>query len=259
MRVATRRLRSTFRSFEPLLDGDALTSLASELRWLTGELGAVRDGEVLYAALRADVEALPVELVLGPVAARLHIDVLAPTLRARESLLETLSSTRYTELLDALDAVCAEPPFLPVAAEPARAVLPRLLRRALRTTRRQLAAAAALPAPEREVAAHRARRSAKRLRYAAEAVADVVGTPATRLAALGEEVQEVLGIHQDDAVARAELRRVALRAHAAGENALTYGVLIGRAAARADQLGADVERLRSTLDKRSLRRALHAG
>lgn len=47
-RVAIRRLRSAFWLFRPLFDGDARAAiLAAELRWLAGELGDVRDIDVL--------------------------------------------------------------------------------------------------------------------------------------------------------------------------------------------------------------------
>ncbi|WP_333776327.1 CYTH and CHAD domain-containing protein, partial [Streptomyces sp. IBSBF 3136] len=47
MRVATRRMRSTFRTFGTILDPAATTPLAGELKWLATELGADRDQEVL--------------------------------------------------------------------------------------------------------------------------------------------------------------------------------------------------------------------
>lgn len=51
-RVALRRLRTAFWLFKPLLDGDARAPLfASELRWLAGELGEVRDIDVLVPQL----------------------------------------------------------------------------------------------------------------------------------------------------------------------------------------------------------------
>jgi CHAD domain-containing protein len=48
---------------------------------------------------------------------------------------------------------------------------------------------------------HEARIKAKQARYAAEAVVDVLGRPAVRLGAAAKSVQEVLGEHQDGAIA----------------------------------------------------------
>ena len=70
MRVACRRMRSTFQSFRALLDRSRTDDLVVELRWLAGELGGARDLEVQEARITADVAALPPELALGPVAAQ---------------------------------------------------------------------------------------------------------------------------------------------------------------------------------------------
>ena len=70
MRVACRRMRSTFQSFRALLDRSRTDDLVVELRWLAGELGGARDLEVQEARIGADVAALPPELALGPVAAQ---------------------------------------------------------------------------------------------------------------------------------------------------------------------------------------------
>src|SRR5262245_34430700 len=52
MRTSTRRLRSTLRTFCPLLDGEWARPLEDELKWLAGLLGAVRDLDVLEERLR---------------------------------------------------------------------------------------------------------------------------------------------------------------------------------------------------------------
>jgi CHAD domain-containing protein len=55
---------------------------------------------------------------------------------------------------------------------------------------------------DRDAALHDVRKAAKRLRYAAEAAAEVLGPRAVRLAAVSEAVQEALGEHHDSVVAR---------------------------------------------------------
>ncbi len=67
MRVASRRLRSTLRSFGHIMPRDATAGLAADLKWLGGVLGAARDGEVLAGHLRGGLRQLPVELRIGPV------------------------------------------------------------------------------------------------------------------------------------------------------------------------------------------------
>ena len=55
MRVATRRLRATLRSFGQVIPRSDTERLAGELKWLGGLLGAARDGEVLPAHLQASL------------------------------------------------------------------------------------------------------------------------------------------------------------------------------------------------------------
>src|SRR5919198_4630559 len=54
-RVATRRWRSTLRTFGRLLDPEWSAALSMELSWLAGLLGTVRDADVLLAGLRRDL------------------------------------------------------------------------------------------------------------------------------------------------------------------------------------------------------------
>lgn len=69
MRVATRRLRSTLRTFRGLWDRPRSEALRDELKWLGVQLGRVRDGQVMATALAGAVHREPPELVAGPVAA----------------------------------------------------------------------------------------------------------------------------------------------------------------------------------------------
>src|SRR5215472_8670210 len=71
-RVAVRRLRSTLRTFRPLLPAADLDSIRAELRWLGASLGQVRDAQVMSDRLIAAVDAEPPELVVGPVLARVR-------------------------------------------------------------------------------------------------------------------------------------------------------------------------------------------
>ncbi|MET7396041.1 CYTH and CHAD domain-containing protein [Dactylosporangium sp. NPDC005572] len=236
MRVATRRLRSTIRSFAPLLpavtdSGWALDRLHDEIKWLTGILGEVRDGDVMGERLTTAVAAEPPELVLGPVAARVEQFLAGRTAAARERLIAGLDSERYTGLLVELDA------FVDAAAgQVARKQLMRLAHRALRRADRRLAAAEHTPpdAPAlpghatRDERMHEARKAYKRARYAAELVAPIAGAKATKLADRLTDLQDVLGAHQDSIVTGELLRELAVQAYAAGENAFTYGLLHAR-------------------------------
>ncbi|MFE9372447.1 CHAD domain-containing protein [Streptomyces sp. NPDC006711] len=256
MRVTTRRLRSAFTSYAKVLDRTVTDPLGDELKWLARELGAVRDGDVLAQRLDAHIRALPTTLVLGPVTARLRVHRVAQHAEARRTTLAALDSPRQLALLGALDRLLADPPLLPGAHRPAARVLRQAVRKDHRRLARRLDTALALaPGPERDRALHAARKAAKRARYSAQAATPVLGKPAKKLAKRLKAVQNTLGDHQDSVVARAALRTLAARAHAAGETAFTWGLLYGREEARA----AARERELPQVWARARRARLHGG
>ncbi|MBL1098161.1 CYTH and CHAD domain-containing protein [Streptomyces coffeae] len=241
MRVATRRLRSAFRSYRKVLDRTVTDPIGAELKWLAAELGIDRDREVLTARIEERLAEVPVELRLGPVAARLRIWSEARRKGSRGRLIEVLDGERYLALLDRLDALLADPPLRPAAASPAgEVILKAVLRDYQRLADRVETGLHAPASPDRDTILHEARKDAKRARYAAEAARPALGKPAKRFAKLMTGVQELLGDHQDSVVARDALRELAVQSHAAGESAFTYGLLHGReealAAAREREL-----------------------
>jgi CHAD domain-containing protein len=100
-------------------------------------------------------------------------------------------------------------------------VLPRLVRRPWRHLRQAVDALGDDPDDE---ALHEVRIRSKRLRYAAEAAAPVIGRPAKRLASAVALVQGVLGDLNDAVVAEQWLRQAAKSA--APSTALVAGELI---------------------------------
>jgi len=239
MRVASRRLRSTLQSFGAVIPRPATAQLVAELRWLGGVLGEARDAEVLAGRLRRHLQALPAELVLGPVEARVQGHFARVQAAARREVLAALDSPRYFALLDTLDQLLAGPPLTADAARPAGDVLPGSARRAYRRTDRRLRRARhAPPGPRREAAYHEARKAAKRARYAGEAASPAIGRPARRFTRQLKKIQSVLGDQHDAIVARGVDRELGISAHLAGENAFTYGLLYQQE----DQLDAIVAR-----------------
>lgn len=241
MRVATRRLRSAFRSHRAVLDREATDPLAAELKWLAAELGVDRDREVLDARLLAALDTVPRTLQLGPVRGRLRRWSAAREAGSRGRLLEILDGDRYLALLDALDTLLADPPLRPAAAKAPEKVLAKAIRKDYARVAARLERALALdPGPERDTALHEARKAAKRARYAAEPAAPALGRPARRLAKGMKGVQRLLGDHQDSVVAREALRNLAVQANGAGESSFTWGLLYAReeaaAAAREQEL-----------------------
>ncbi|MEU4199349.1 CHAD domain-containing protein [Streptomyces sp. NPDC039022] len=229
MRVATRRLRSAFRSYGAVLDRSVTDPISDELKWLAGELGVDRDREVLAERLREGLRELPRELRLGPVAARLRLWSQRRRLGSRQSLLAVLDGARHLALLESLHTLLADPPLRPAAARPpGRTMAKAVLKDYRRLDGRMAAALAAPPGPERDEALHAARKAAKRVRYAAEAATPVLGRPAKKFATRMKRVQQLLGEHQDSVLARAALRDLAVQAHGAGEGGFSFGLLYGR-------------------------------
>ncbi|MFD3514550.1 CHAD domain-containing protein [Streptomyces sp. NPDC058657] len=234
MRVATRRMRSAFKTYKKILDPAVTDPIGEELKWLAGELGVDRDQEVLAARLRARLAALPRTLLLGPVHGRLRIWSVARGSGSRQRTLAVLDSERYLQLLLSLDALLADPPLRKAAAKSAADVLPKALAKDFaRLATRTEHALSLPPGTARDLAMHEARKAAKRLRYAAESARPALGAPANRLRTRVKAVQGVLGEHQDSVVARAELRNLAIQAHAAGETAFVWGLLHGQEEAAA--------------------------
>jgi CHAD domain-containing protein len=243
MRVATRRLRSTLRSFGHIIRRDRTQRLAAELKWLGTALGGARDAEVLTGHLLERLHDMPAELVIGPVQARVQGHFASRHADARTALLEALDSERYFSLLDELDKLMAEPPWTPQAARPAADVLPAAARRPYRQVRRRMRGARRARAGQpTDEALHEARKAAKRARYAGEAMAPAIGKKARRFAQQMKKVQSVLGDHQDAVIARQVERELGLGAHLAGENAFSYGLLYGRDTCDAARLQAQAWR-----------------
>lgn len=239
MRVATRKLRSTLRSFGKVLDRDATVDIATELRWLAGVLGEARDQEVIQERVEACLAATPSEDVLGPLAAKLSQQFAREHTEAHARALAELDTDRYYALLDALDALTADPPLTPLTGKRGRKALPPLVKRTTRKLDKAVAAVAEHPeGPERATALHTVRKAAKRARYAAELVAPLLGKDATRSAKRFKAVQSLLGDHQDAVQTRRFLRILGGRGHLAGQNGFTVGIWYEQQAAAADDVDA---------------------
>jgi CHAD domain-containing protein len=254
MRVASRRLRSTLRSFRHILRQDATSGLAADLKWLGGVLGAARDGEVLAAHLRSGLRQAPVELRIGPVEARIQGHFSSVRAAARTELLAALDSDRYFLLLDDLDRLLAGPPLTAKAARPATDALPVAVRRTFRQADRRMHRAwHAAPGQRRNEALHQARKSARRARYAAESMAPATGGNAARFAKRMKRVQSVLGEHQDAVIAGVAARDLGISAHLADESAFSYGLLCERAACDGERLQAEARHIWNKVSRKSAR------
>jgi CHAD domain-containing protein len=225
MRVAARRLRSALKTFGPLVDDVWAKSLREELAWVADALGAARDGEVLLARLRRQLEELPPELVLGPVRARIDSELGGDLVAARAQAVETLRTERYLSLVDRLVEAAWEPMTTGLAEAATREALPACVGSTWRRLARDASRLCKPNATDEDW--HEARIAAKQVRYAAEAVVPFFGKPAKTMAAKVEAVQELLGEHQDAVIAAATLRRLAT-GQRIGSGAFTLGLLYGK-------------------------------
>ncbi|ACY95865.1 CHAD domain containing protein [Thermomonospora curvata DSM 43183] len=261
MRVAVRRIRSALRSYAPLLDPVRIAPLEPELRWLAEVLGEVRDLEVLRMRFTDRLER---PYGLHPAASQSWLEALSKREKsAYRRMNTTLTQPRYFALLDALDALVADPPLSERAFRPAVAELPRLVTRQWRRLTRKYEAIATAKDPEE--ARHDARKAAKRARYAAElaaaalrelkpqaadgarpakgkgkkrkasrrAAAEPARSPAelaeiaAQTAAHAKRLQEVLGGYQDGVIAMQHLRAAAAERSTTPAEAFVLGVLYG--------------------------------
>jgi CHAD domain-containing protein len=218
-RVATRRLRSLMRSTRDRVDDPERSArLQSELRWLGGLLGEVRDRDVLIDYLVEELASIEEAASFGAI-----LEVLdGEREQARQTLLAALDSERYRTLLDEL----GRPPALRDGE--------RLESAAAAEYGRLRKAAEKLGKDSADDELHRVRIRAKRARYAAEALGSE-----KRFVSRAKRLQDVLGEHQDAAVAEGRIRELLAEVRGTGRTAFVAGRLIERqhqrrSAARAD-------------------------
>jgi CHAD domain-containing protein len=215
MRKACRRLRGALGTYRPLVDRDRTDPIREELRWLARSLGPARDDEVVVER----IDGLLRDQACDVTAARQMLERHAAVRAAEDAALlgETLCSQRYFELRTALDRLAAEPPWTSTADEPARDVLPTLVRKEWKRARRR----------HRDAAdPHEVRKAVKRLRYAYELL-EPVWDSATKPGDAAATVTSILGDRQDTIVAREWLLTMA---HSGASGAA--GFVFGRAHAQ---------------------------
>jgi CHAD domain-containing protein len=248
MRVVTRKIRSLLRGSEDSFGIADDSWLLAELKLLAGILGVARDAEVLAEKYENALDALPDELVRGPVRERLVEGAKRRYHAGWKRSLAAMRSERYFRLLDGLEAlVAAEPPSSESGAEPDQVTVVGAYKRVRKAAKRAAASAADddVSAKDTDEALHGIRKRAKQLRYTAAALGD------DKVAEKAKTIQSLLGDHQDSVVSRTHLSEEATTAHGAGEDTFTYGVLYqleSEVARRSeDQLGRALKQLKKTV------------
>ena len=215
LRVATRRSRALLRAGRGLVASGWAEPLRTELKWLGGLLGPVRDLDVLLVHL--DSEAASLEQDDARAFRRLRARLVSQRTRDRNELLEAMRSERYFRLLDTL-AGAAE-----AAAGELPQPLPEIAGQAFARLRKVVKALPRRPADDE---LHAVRIETKRARYAAELAAPDLGKQGARFLERAKELQDVIGEHQDAVVAEDRLRELALRG--GGKTGLAAGRLVER-------------------------------
>ena len=116
--------------------------------------------------------------------------------------------------------------------------------------RRLRSAVRQLPEQPTDPELHRIRILAKRARYAAEAVAPVIGADAAAFARAAAKLQTILGEHQDSVTAQAWLRG----ARVTGRRAFVAGELIALEHVAAQKARKDWPKVWKALDRKRLRK-----
>lgn len=234
MRVAARTLRSSLRTFGPLVDAEWSRDLRDRLRDAASALGEARDTEVHLERLTRHADAL------APEDRDRVVPVVEAWLRrrsavARDAVLAELAGPRHLALLIDLVEAARAPRLTDASREPADEVLPALVR-GTHTKLRKAVRGLTPQSPAGDW--HQVRIRAKRARYAAEAVAPVLGDAAAAWGAAAEQVTDLLGDHHDSAVARVMLRDLAHDSDVDEPRGYALGLLDGVEAA---QQRADLE------------------
>jgi CHAD domain-containing protein len=218
-----------------LLDPAWSATLRDELQWLGRELGAAREAEVLLGHLREHAHSAgpEIERDAQPLLARAVAELAAARLR----VVAAMDTARYLDLVDLLVHGAMAPRLRPSAATATTRDFVRLARRPWKRVARAYAALGSEPT---DAALHDLRIRTKRARYAVEAVAGAAGGEQPRkFASALSALQDVLGAHQDAAVALIWVHDHASRSHPAEASAA--GVLAGL-------LRADAQTARDGLD-----------
>lgn len=205
MRVAARRMRSTLRLLKPYYRLKQIKRLQKRLRWLSKQLGAVRDLDVLLA----DLETREVDGKND-----LIEKLSAKHQKAAKALTQALGSDAFAALVQKLAAFALDPddPLatrMPMPVE-VRHLVPVLLHQQLAAVRGFNPLFETDSAPDYGML-HALRIAFKRLRYATGAFSDVLGPTSAGFIAALKPVQDHLGRLNDVVVFEKRLAKYAGR------------------------------------------------
>lgn len=244
MRVGTRRIRASVQLFAGVIHGSRMRIYKRDLPWLGQAAGSVRDCDVMEALLRDCGHHLEPALATASASIADAISTRRDAEHAR--FVAQLRTPRYTQMcarladpllrraLPSTDAGCNAPAMIAPIARSVRKAGKRIARNAP-------------PA-----LFHRLRVRIKRLRYALEMLIELGGKRSRKALMRLEQMQELLGVHQDTVTATAWLREYALGEQGvAAETLMAVGATIQMLVDRRQQL--------ATRAYRQWRKTIHSG
>jgi CHAD domain-containing protein len=204
LRTSTRRLRSDLRAFRDMVEPHWAEEIEGELKWFTGLLGEVRDVDVLSRRIKralslqddSDTEAM----------APMFEELTARHARTLRALRNALQGDRYRNLVASLQHAIEHPALMDEAHSPCRTVIPPLAKAAWRRLKKP---AKELRPTDPDEQFHEVRKRAKRARYNAEMIAEILGRSAAKCARRFirrvTRLQDTLGEHQDAIITAREI------------------------------------------------------
>ncbi len=221
-RAARSRIGSVLQVYSSLFAAGSTDRLQEQLQDFGAVLEAAGDLQMLHRRLGGQLNEEPAEyasVALG------RIDAEFATVRpaAVAAVAEWIRSDSYLAMLRELDEFVSTPPFSRRATKAATAELSTQLAAAWRDLRSLVDQA--LADPSESPVLHEVHQGAGALRYAAEAASATLGESTVVFAAAIEEVQEVLGEHQDALSTAAWLAELARRPDTDGVAGFVFGRL----------------------------------
>jgi CHAD domain-containing protein len=204
------------------------------LKWYADMLGPVRDRDILSSRLAKQIADLPPEQVRGPVEAEIRKTLDAEREHALRQLDEALRSRRYEHLIQLLRGWRAAPPLTDAAREDAAEAV-KYAEKARKKAEKRLK-----KADDDIEQLHRARKAFKRARYAAE-LAEPADSDMKAVARGAEDLQTLLGEHQDAVVTANFLAKISSDGEVEAGSGFTYGILLANELNRAANIRASVK------------------
>jgi triphosphatase len=227
-RVGARRLRSALTTFKPVLEGEGLETVKTDLKWLSATCDEARNLDVFAEETLKPAEAGEAP---PPGVAALRAGVDAARRAAWRHAAEACASERFRALM--IDTAAWVETGDWRTADGAAGPIAPFARRALKRHLKKLEKRGRDIRGGDDTARHHLRIEAKKLRYAAEAFAGLFGDkPVRRYLRHLKEMQEVLGALNDLVTSQPLLAGLALPSDAA----FAAGELVGLKVARKPQL-----------------------